>query len=215
MDAAAGFRLGNALHPVHAALVFQAGKRILARNEHDDLLHAPKLGHVRGERLHLHAMPLGIAGIHAQQIRAEKRSLIAARARADLQDDVFAVVRVFGDEQEFQLLFGFLHLLFQSGNLLLRHLAQLRIIRGFEHLPQLGQLCLHGKIRLVGRDDLLQIGVFFHQLAPKFLVGDHLAFGDLRRKLFISFSNGFQFFKHRFYSQAGPFSAKTIRSSPA
>ena len=54
--------------------------------------------------LGLPAVALGVAAVHAEELGREERGLLAARAGADLDDDVLVVVGVARQEQDAQLL---------------------------------------------------------------------------------------------------------------
>jgi hypothetical protein len=56
------------------------------------------------ERLRREAQPLGVAGEHAVEVAGPDRGLVAACARADLDDDVLVVVGVALDHRQAQLL---------------------------------------------------------------------------------------------------------------
>ena len=55
-------------------------------------------------RLDRPAVPLGVAGVHPEQLGREQRRLLAAGAGADLDDDVPVVVRVARQQQDAQRL---------------------------------------------------------------------------------------------------------------
>ena len=102
------------------------------------------------EHLELPAAPLGVAGIHAEQVRREERGLVAAGARADFQHDVLGVVGVLGNEQDLdvgeQRVAPFLELT----ELLLRQLAHVGILHE-----------LFGRVDLC--DDVLVLAESFDQ----------------------------------------------------
>ena len=50
-------------------------------------------------------MRFGVAGIHAEHFVGEERGLVAAGAGADFEDDVFFVVGILGNQQDFQVRF--------------------------------------------------------------------------------------------------------------
>ena len=55
-----------------------------------------------------------ILGIHTEQIAGKDISFIASGGPADLKDTVVRIVRIFGHQQQFQLIQIFLHQRFQS-----------------------------------------------------------------------------------------------------
>src|SRR5687768_17457505 len=102
MDAAARLGRGDALHTVHAALVFETAVDAAPFDGGDDLLDATGAALTARQDLELPALPLGEAAVHPEQVRREERRLVAAGAGADFQDDVLLVVRVLRDEQHTQ-----------------------------------------------------------------------------------------------------------------
>jgi len=95
-------RLGlrHPLHPMGARLELQLGKNILPLDRGDDLLETTPLRLGGGDGLHLPAVLLGKAGVHAEQVTGKEGRLVPAGTGADLQDDVAAVVGVPGEEQQ-------------------------------------------------------------------------------------------------------------------
>src|ERR1022692_4100060 len=96
---------GNALHAMHAAFVLELRKNAVAFDDGDDFLQASGRRLRRGEYLHLPALRLGIAGVHAEDFGGEESGFVSAGAGADFEDDVLFVVGVFGQQQDFQLFF--------------------------------------------------------------------------------------------------------------
>ena len=76
----------------------------------------------------LPALPLGVAAVHAEHLGREERRLVAARAGADLEQHVLVVVRVLGHEQQRDLGVERVALRLERARLLVRHLAQLRVV---------------------------------------------------------------------------------------
>ena len=100
VDPAAGFGDRDALHAVAAGFKLQAGPGALALDDKADLLKAAELGFAGVGHLDAPAAALGIERIHAEEIGGKEHALLPADAAADLHDDVFAVVRVFGQQQK-------------------------------------------------------------------------------------------------------------------
>src|SRR5262249_9820550 len=69
----------------------------------DRLLHASDAGLVPAHELRLPAMPLGIAEIHAQELRGKERGLLSPGAGPDLEDHVALVRRVARQQEHLQL----------------------------------------------------------------------------------------------------------------
>ena len=110
-------------------------------------------------------MALCVALVHAQQIRAEKRRLVAAYACAYFQYYVFLVVGVLGQQH-------YLHILYELP-LLFRKLSHLHV-HGVEVLLQHGlavRFGLHcGGILVKGVDYLLKLAVLLYHLPPGGLI---------------------------------------------
>ena len=65
----------------------------------DDFLVAAGIALALREHLHLPAMEVGVALVHAEEIAGEERRLVAAGAGADFEDGALLVGRVLGEEQ--------------------------------------------------------------------------------------------------------------------
>src|SRR6266536_2129140 len=86
---------GDPLDAVHARLELEPGPRALAVDGENDLLEpALEAGQALGQDLDLVAVLLGPARVHAVQLSREQRGLVAACARADLDDHVLVIVGV-------------------------------------------------------------------------------------------------------------------------
>ena len=126
----APLRLGrrHALHAVHARFVLELRVRALARDAGRHFLDAARRRARHRQDLDLPAPPLGEAGVHAEQIGREQRRFFAARAGADLEDDVLVVVGILGHEQHFERLLQPLLLGGELGLFLARQVAHLGIL---------------------------------------------------------------------------------------
>src|SRR6266702_4424370 len=124
--------------------------------------------------------PSGPGEVWSTSQRQPRR--VAARAGADLQDDVLLVVRVLRDEEALQLLLGRAHPRPQRGELLLRELAQLRVLLGEEGLVvgDVGEALAVGAERGDGR---LDAGPLLRHLAVALARGDDSRVGELMRQL--------------------------------
>ena len=77
--------------------------------------------------VHLPALALREARVHAEDLGREERGLVAAGAGADLEQDVLLVVRVLGDEEEADLGVQGVAAGLERAQLLVGHLAQLGV----------------------------------------------------------------------------------------
>ena len=81
----------------------------------------------RRHHLEAPALPLGEPAVHPEQFGGEQRRLVAARAGADLEQDVLLVVRVLRDEQDLRCSAAARHAAPPGRELLLRELAHLGV----------------------------------------------------------------------------------------
>ena len=100
MDPAAGLGHRDALHPVHAALIFQSGIGSFSGNNEAHRFHAADPDLFKADRLDTPAPSLRVMDIHPVNITREQSGLIAASPRADLHDDIFVIIGVLGQEQD-------------------------------------------------------------------------------------------------------------------
>src|ERR1700733_13539949 len=105
MDASLLLGGGNALNAVYTAFIFQLRKNPMAFNDGDDFLQSSRRGFRGREDFNLPALHFGEAGVHSEDFRGEKRGFISARAGPNFQDDIFLVVGIFGQQQDFQVFF--------------------------------------------------------------------------------------------------------------
>ena len=133
---------------------------------------APSLALLTSSDLQPPAFALAILGVHAEEVAGKECRLVAARASSDFQDGVATVLRVGGDEQEFDFLLQFRTACLALVQLLAGHVAHLRValvgddilglVNAGQHLDVFPP-CLH---------QVAQFFVFLRQLDVAFLVGD-------------------------------------------
>jgi hypothetical protein len=117
---------GHALDTVGAALPLEDRVRALALHRKGGLVVTARLARIRPEHLGAEPAPLRVAGEHAEEVARPDGPFVTARALADLDDDVFHVVRVALDQRELQLFLELAQALFE-----LRHeVAQLAVSAG-------------------------------------------------------------------------------------
>ncbi|MGF6370211.1 hypothetical protein OKW40_002961 [Paraburkholderia sp. RAU6.4a] len=168
MDAALRFGGRHALHAMPARLELQLRIRGIAGNSHDHFAIAPEVRFARRHHLDLPAVALGIAQIHAQQIAREQRGFVAAGARADFEENVALVVRVFRQQHFLQFDAERLHTIaccadFLFGEIAHRHVGE-QFLRG-------GGVVLRPAPQPVMLDDRVELRVFARQLAVLVEVG--------------------------------------------
>src|SRR5581483_6184920 len=98
VDAAARFRHRDALYAMDPTLELQPAVGAPAADLEDDLLEAMHAVLAGAHHFHTPAASLGVARVHPIQVGGEDRSLVATRARSDLDNHVLVVVRILGDQ---------------------------------------------------------------------------------------------------------------------
>ncbi len=164
VDAPLRLGLGHALHAVHAALILHARVRAAPREAQHDLLHSAHLGVAFVHQLALKAVPLGVALIHAQKVRAEKRRLLAARARANFDHHIPLIVGVFGQQHEPEPVLYFSFLFGKGKKLLADELLHLRLVRLGKHAPAFRRSAGRGGIFIVSVNDIRNARVLASEL---------------------------------------------------
>src|SRR6185437_6124938 len=136
VDAARRLGLGDALHAMHAGLVFEPRIGALARDVGDHFLVAAGVAVAGFHDAEFPALEVGIALVHAQQVAGEQRRLVAAGPGAHFQNDVLFVGRVLGQEQDADVLL---------------HLGDLRPQLADLSRGHLGHVLVGGAGKLLGR----------------------------------------------------------------
>src|SRR4029453_12146997 len=104
VDAPARLGGGHALDAVHTALELEPAPGPAPLHQRHDFLEPAYPGGMAVHDLPLPALALRVLGVHAEQLGREEAGLVAARAGADLEEDVLLVVGIPRDEQAPQLL---------------------------------------------------------------------------------------------------------------
>ena len=141
-------------------------------------------------------MALGIALIHAQQVRAEECRLVAAGARAYLDDNVLVIVGVLGQQHYLQLLDKLLLQVGKLVQLLMDHFLHL----GVKVLLQHGLAVLGtgngGGVFVERRNYFLKLAVLLYHLTPCGLVIHCVGLGQALGDLFIACFECFKLVYH-------------------
>ncbi len=184
----------HALDPVHAALVLQPAVDLVPRDGSDDLLDALGGAVVQRQDLGLPVVALGVAAIEPEEVGGEERSLLAARAGADLEQDVLVVVGIPGQQQDLESV-GQLHQLRAvSLQLLLGQVPHLRVAH---HLLVLGDALLGVAHLAVGLHDVRDFGPLLGELEVLVAVADHLGLAEQPVQLHVARLDIFQLLEHR------------------
>ena len=131
VDAALTFGFRDALHAVDAALELEPRIHLVARDAEHDFLVAAKLGLGLAHDLGLPAALVRVHRVHPVQVGREQGAFLAARAAADFDIDVLLVIRVAGQQQDFQLVLKPRDVALGLLKLLLRKLLHLRVGQHF------------------------------------------------------------------------------------
>jgi hypothetical protein len=109
-------------------------------------------------------MQAGVALVHLEQLGGEQRRLVAARARADLEDDVALVGRVLRQQHHLQLLLDLRQLVLERVVLDVGELAHLGVGGGVgHHVLEIGELGLHLAQRVHRLDHRPELGILLRQ----------------------------------------------------
>ena len=99
VDAALGLRDGDALDAVDAGLEAHEAPGAVATQGERDGLDAAQRGVREFHDLDAPATYLGVAAVHPVEVGDEERGLVTAGAGADFDDDVLALVGVWGEDE--------------------------------------------------------------------------------------------------------------------
>lgn len=183
---APGLRYRNALHAMRAALELELAVGALAGNLEDDFLEAAEIALARVHQLDAPALGFREAGVHAVQIRREQRRLVAAGRAADLDDDVFVVVGILGQQQDAHFLGKLLEARAELLELHLDHLAHLVV--ELLRLHRLGVLVLgmHLLVFRIGVVCALQIRLLLGKIAQPLRIAGYIRIAQQLAQLVVS-----------------------------
>ena len=99
LDTTGGLCLRHPLYPMSTSLKLQTGESSGTLHGGHGFLYAAQLRFVDGYHIQREALPLGVHGVHPQQVSGKQRAFLAADAGPDLQHDVFLIVGVFRQQQ--------------------------------------------------------------------------------------------------------------------
>src|SRR5215471_14780090 len=94
MDTPLGFGDGHTLYPMRAAFKFELAVDVLALDRRNDFLKATRLSRTGTHDFHAPALRVGIATVHAKQVRRKERRFIPTGASPDLHDDTALVIGI-------------------------------------------------------------------------------------------------------------------------
>ena len=195
VDTAGRLGLGDALHTVDAALVLESGVSALALDQDFRFLDAADAGVVHVHDLDLPAFALGVHGVHAQKVRPEESRLITACTRADLEDDVAVIVGVLREQEDLELLFKLLGLLFAFGKLHLGEFLHLLVEAGLtQDILGILHALQNFLVLLILLDDGLHLAHLLGILLPVRLIRDDRRVRAHQGEFFIFVFNEVQFF---------------------
>ncbi len=196
MDTPRRFGFGDSLHTVNTAFKLEFGIGAVADDHKRYFLKSSQFGFVEINKFHFPAHRFGIHGIHTIQNRRKQSSFFPAGTAADFHDDVFIIIRIFGEKKDFQFFFGFRRFLFSIVQLFFRQRLQIRV--GF-----IGQNSLS---LFYFRNAFFQHSVFFHNGREVFMIthvfliqfhiADHFGRGQLIGNFIVLFCCFLQFIQH-------------------
>ena len=191
MDAALGLGGGDALHAVHAALVFEEAVDAVAADGEGDVLVAAGGALVEVVDFNLPVFLLAEACVHAEEVAGEEACFVAAGAAADFDDGVLGVLRVGGDEEDADVVLHLLASFLAGGEFLLGHVAQLGVLLVFQQVAALGDGVEERLVLVVGFDHGLQVLVVLAEFDVAFHVRSDLRVVHLLLNFLIASVYGF------------------------
>ena len=154
-------------------------------------------------------MGLRVHGVHAQERTREQGCLFPAGAASNLDDDVLVVVRVPGQQQDFELLRGLFHRLLRGGQFLLGEFPELPVRAGvLEDGLRLVEVFLRLFVDAVRLDDGRHVLMLLQERCVLFDVGDDVGVRELLFELQETPFDTGQVLKHRVSPppvRSGPF----------
>ena len=178
--AALGFGDRHTLHAVHARFILQGAIDVVARDAEYHLLETAHGSFAARGHLHIPALGLAVAGVHACQLAGKQGGLVASRASSNLKHHVLAIFRVLGNKQEFDFLFQFGHLGLVGVDFLTRHGTQVLVGLGVEDGLGLLDVLKQFAVTVGGSQQGLQALVFLRQFDVAPLVGYDVGIGNQR-----------------------------------
>ena len=180
----------------------------------DPLLEAADAGLARRHQLHLPALRLGEAGVHAEQLGREQRRLLAAGPGPDLEQHVLLVVGVLGQQQDFDLLDQLVAPRRQPAQLLLGELPEIGVA-GLREALGLRDLLHDDLVVPEPLDERFDLRQRLRVRAVLRLVGLHGRVGHLPQQFLVVALDGIQLVNHRTITLAAPRPLTVTRRRPA
>ena len=177
MNAALRLGLGDTLDAMCTGLELQAAVHAAPFNAGDDLLEAAVFAGAVAQDSDAPTLVLGVARVHPVQVAGEQGRLVAARAGADLEEDVAFVVRILGDQQGPHAGFDGGERLARVGGVLACQFADRLILIGFE-ARRIVEVRRGSAVALVGRDHRLEFGILARQRGELVPVRHHFGVGE-------------------------------------
>ena len=172
MNTAAGFGLGNALDAVDAALVLHLAVNAVAVDLEDDFLVAAHFGLAGVDDLHLPPLAFGVTRVHPEEVGGKEAGFVAAGASADLDDDVFVVVGILGQQGHAKFFLDFEDPRLDFANFLFCHLGHV-MVGGVGKLLGVGQFGLGLFVLPIAAHHVGELGVLFAERLHLLDVGGH------------------------------------------
>ena len=126
------------------------------------------------------------ADVHTIDLRRKQRSLISAGAGADLNDNVFVIIRVFRKKKDLQLLLQFLHTAPGLAELFLRQFPHLLVRLFLQHRKAVFYILTAVLIFFISFHDRSEIALLLHELPEPLGIVCHIRLLKLSHYFFIS-----------------------------
>src|SRR5471030_1727302 len=162
----------NALHAMHAAFVLELAVDLVAADQRDDFFEPAHGRFAAGRDFKLPALRFAVARVHAENLGREQGCLIAAGAGANFEHDVLLVVRIFGQQQNFELVFDLALFGLELRHFLLGHGPEFGV-RLLKHGTGLLEAVLHLLPLAVFGDSFLNVAARPGDLAVLVAVANH------------------------------------------
>jgi hypothetical protein len=181
---------------MNSALELEPAIGAFSLEHHNNFFKAAETSRTGRQNLNAPAARFSVARIHPVKLAGKECGFVTARAGTNLDNDVFAVVGIFRQDQILETGFQLFLTLSQSVNLFFGELSYSLIVF-FKELTVLLDLLLNLAPFTVRDDDLLQFGSLLGQLR---IFPLQVGKGRIRHQafeLFVTLFNFCQFIKHK------------------
>ena len=196
MDSTTAFCGRDTLYTVYAAFVFQTGICPLSCDHKGNFLITAQIAFAGVHDFDFPFPPFCVTGIHAEQVCRKECRFVTACTAADFHNNVFLVIRVFGDQQNGDFFLQFFQTFFVFRQFFLHQFPEIVVQFIFQKLQLLRNGCFHFFVFPICLHDGCHIAVFLHQFPPLALIGNDIRVVDLICQIHIFLFNFRQSVKH-------------------